>query len=426
MKKYIIMFASLSILCFGVYFYNIKISADEYIHSATTGDIKYIFYPNKLTAVADGSDKITFTLESYFVSECIEPPGTIGVCDPQSVGASPSNPRPVYTLNRVISSRAGLQTTHVPSVDDVTIIPYLIAGDRFSEGSEFDKTDANGLFHPYVGPDGYTAFALKSTTSGPKRIMLLEYLPRGVFSAHEYCPLIYLDVNFTTPPVTPPETNTNTNTVTPPVTNTNSVTPPGTTNTNSVTPASTSPKTANNFTTTKATGQIIKKTGDAATASLPATFSIEISTINDKKTNEFETTPLFTEDSIKISGISNLPETKLAFEIQSDPILKVETTTDKQGAWSIEVPQKLSASSHTIYVTALGSDGQSISEKTKLTEFNVVEKQEFVSSPSEQSSKKTFFAKYGDKIILGLGILSLAVFVGLIIQRIVKSRSQLY
>lgn len=424
MKKYIIIFASLSILCFGAYFYNIKISADEYIHSATTGDIKYVFYPNKLSAVADGSDKITFTLESYYISECIEPPGTTGVCTQDSVGASPSNPKPVNALVIIVSTRSGLQTANTPSLFAAGIIPYLNPEDYFTDGSEYDYKDANSFFHPYIGPDGNTAFALKTTSSGPRRIMLMETILRdGAFTDSGYGPLLYFDMNFT--PAPSPTTNTNAAS-TPPTTtttNTNSTTPTSSTSTTASTSAT--PKSANNFSTTKATGQIIKIAGNTATANLPATFSVEITTINDKKPAEFELDPLFTEDMIAITGSSNLPETKLAFEIQSDPILKAEATTDTQGNWSMKVPEKLSQNLHTIYVTALSSDGQSITEKTKLTEFSVVQKQEFTSSLNEQSRQKSFFAKYGDKIILGLGTLFLAIFIGLIAQRIVKSKPRL-
>ena len=460
MKKYLIFLAALSILSFSYYFldkYAIQADYFEYMvphsHLGVPDDsvglhynMKITIIPNKLTAVADGIDQINLQIGQYFASECSADSGYS--CDSCWAGASLDNPRPA--CEELESGGCGYKMA-------VNISPYLIDYNQDSSHYLNQTWDADyGSIHSIAGDsvslssmfncqNGIANYSLKSTTVGKRRLVIAEeFKMPGYANPYYYYPRYIMEVEFTTPPaptctdgkkngsetgidcggscsacaVTPPANN-NTNSVTP-TTNTN-VNP-----TNPTTPTSTNPNIASSFTTTKATGQIIKKSNNPATASLPATFSIEIGAINNKKPADFQTTPLTTDDTISISGTSNLPETKLAFEIQSDPILKTETTTDKQGNWTIQIPQKLSENTHRIYVTALDRDGQSISEKTKLTEFSVIQKREITLEVDSGQKDKSFFAKYGGKIILGIGILALLTFIGLIIQRMVKSRSELY
>ncbi len=424
-------------LCFGAYFGSIIISADEYTHPSAdaTGDIKYIMYPNKLTAVADGKDKISFTIGAFYISECVPPPGTTGVCDPDSIGASPTNPRPTNGSLGVISAKSGLQTGHTPSITAANLIPYINNDDIFTMTGGSDYKDANNIYYPRTIPTGYTTISLNSTISGQRRVMLIEKNNKHWIIDSTYSPLIFFDVNFSPapPPPTPSPVNANTNTALPPIAKPNSNTTSSSSNSNANIPTSspsatnsTSPNKSNNFNQTKATGQIINRGNDAIALNLPPTFTIEIGAINDKKPEEFETTPLSTKDAITISGTSNLPETKLAFEIQSEPILKVETVTDKMGNWSIQIPQKLSENLHTIYVFALDSNGQALTEKIKLSEFNVVKKKEIIVSKADsQKNQRGFFSKNGGKIILGFGALSLIIFIILVIHGSKQTRPQI-
>ena len=459
MKKYLIFLAALSILSFGYYFldkYAIQADYFEYVvpHShfmyqtPTVGlhyNMKITVIPNKLTVVADGDDSISLQIGQYFASGCTADTGY--QCDSCWDGASLDNPKPACSMTE--SGACG-------SIMAIPIKPFLVDYNQDSSHYLDQAWDANDIsnlsvsgdtmepFSSYSCQNGISIFSLKSTTTGKRKVVLAEYSKPNTMAPTYYYPRYMMEVEFTAPPA-PTCTDGKKNgsetgvdcggscsacAVTPPANNnTNSVTPTANTNVNSsnqTTPTSINPNIANSFKTTKATGQIIKKANNPTTVSLPATFSIEIGTINNKKPADFQITPLTTDDTIAISGTSNLPETKLAFEIQSDPILKAETTTDKQGAWTFEIPQKLSENTHTIYVTALDKDGQAISEKTKLTEFGVIQKREFTLEVDSGQKNKSFFAKYGGKIILGIGILALLTFIGLIIQRIVKSRSELY